>query len=163
VLGLTFVESGEGEDMAGSVPVAIDRHKNLLTLVVFHFQDQPAEGGTIVGGLGDRGIQLDEVLGTGSAQAARDVALSVISRKEGVAFLIGGVEPEDVHQAEGEVGVGGEVGEAEDSTDHGLGCGLIVSFTVDVSHSETRVAGPASRGRCCGGGSSRFSLLLAIP
>ena len=131
--------------------------------MILHFQDQPAKGGTIVGSMGHRDVQLDEVLGAGMAQAARDVALSVVGGEEGVAFLISGVELEDIHQAEGEVGVGGEVGKAEDRTDHGLGCRLVVSFTVDVSNSETRVVGPASRGGHHGGRSSRFSFLLTIP
>jgi len=85
-----------------------------------------------------------------------------VSRKESTIFLISGVEPEDINQVEGEVRVGDKVGEIQNSTDHGLGCRLIVSLIVDVSHLETRVAGPANRGRCYGGGSSRFGLLLAI-
>jgi len=163
VLGLMQVESGEGEDMARSIPIPVDRHEDLMSLVILHFQDQPAKGGTIVGSTGHRDIQLDEVLGAGLAEAARDVALLVVGGVEGVPFLLSGVELEDIHQAEGKVGVGGEVQEVEDSTDHGLGCRLQVSLTVNMSNSETRVVRPANRGGCHGGRSSRFGFLLTIP
>jgi len=163
VLGLAFVESGEGEDVAGSIPILVDQHEDLLSLVVLHFQDQLAKGGTIVGSLGYRNIQLDEVLGAGLAKAARDVALSVVGREEGVPFLISGVELEDIHQVEGKVGVGGKGGKVEDSPNHGLGYSLRILFTVDVDNSESRVAGPVSRGGCLGGRGGRFSFLLTVP
>jgi len=134
-----------------------------MSLVILHFQDQLVEGGTIVGSTGHGDIQFDEVLGAGLAEAARTVALSVVGRVEGIPFLLRGVETEDIHQTEGKVGVGGEVWEVEDSTDHGLGYRLMVSLTVNVSNLETRVVGPASRGRRHGGRSSRFSFLLTIP
>jgi len=118
---------------------------------------------TIVRGMGQRDIQLKEVLGAGSAEATRDVALLGVSRVEGVPLLLSGVITEHIHQMEGKVGVGGEGGKVEDSPNHGLGCRLKVSLAVDVNDTETRVARPASRVGCLGCRSSRFGFLLAIP
>jgi len=124
VLGLTPVESGEGKYVARSIPIVVDQHKDLVPLLIFHFQDQPAEGGTIVGGMGQGEVQLDKVLGVGPAEAARNVTLMVVCGEEGVTFVLGGVVMEHVHQSERKVGIGREGGEAEDGPNHGLGFGI---------------------------------------
>ncbi len=56
VLGLLMVESGEREDMARSIPVAVDRHENGLPFVSLHLENQVVEGCPIVRGTEDGGI-----------------------------------------------------------------------------------------------------------
>jgi len=51
-----MVESGEREDMAGSIPVVVDRHENGLPFVSLHLENQAAEGCPIVRGAEDGGI-----------------------------------------------------------------------------------------------------------
>ena len=56
MLSLLTIESGEREDMAGSIPVAVDRHEDGLPFVSLHLENQVAEGCPIVGGAKDGGV-----------------------------------------------------------------------------------------------------------
>jgi len=53
VLRLLTIESGEGEDMAGSIPVAVDGHEDGLSFVSLHLEDQVTERCPIIGGTGN--------------------------------------------------------------------------------------------------------------
>jgi len=43
---------------------------------------------------------------------------------------------EDIHQAEGEIGVGGEGREMEDGSNHGFGSSLMILLTIYINHPE---------------------------
>jgi len=47
MLSLLMVESGQGEDVVRSIPVAVDWHEDLLASGVGHLKDQHTEGGVI--------------------------------------------------------------------------------------------------------------------
>jgi len=86
-------------------------------------------------------------LGGGLAKAGRDATLSLVIRGKGYPLLLRGVVVEDIHQAEGEVGIGGERRETEDGSNHGFGSSLVVAFTIYMNNPEARnVAGGGSRG-----------------
>jgi len=53
VLSLLTEESGEREDMARSIPVAVDRHEDGLPFVSLHLENQVAEGCPIEKGAAD--------------------------------------------------------------------------------------------------------------
>jgi len=95
------------------------------------------------------------------AQAGRDVALLLVGRGKGLPLLLRGVEMEDIHQADGEIRVGGEGREAKDRPNHGFGSSLMIPFTINMNHMEagSMVAG-RGEGRCSG---SRFGLLGTTP
>jgi len=88
----------------------------------------------------------------GLAKAGRDAALLLVSGGKSLPLLLRGVEMEDVHQAEGEIRVGGEGGKMEDCPNHGFCSSLMVWFTVNVDNMETRRLVGGRSGGLCGGG-----------
>jgi len=56
LLSLPTEESGEGEDMTRSIPVAVDGYEDGLPFVSLHLENQAAEGCPIVRGTEDGGI-----------------------------------------------------------------------------------------------------------
>jgi len=75
-------------------------------------------------------------LGGGPAKAGRDATLSLVSRGKGYPLLLSGVVAEDIHQAEGKIGVGRERREMEDGSNHGFGSSLVVTFTIYMNNPE---------------------------
>jgi len=97
----------------------------------------------------------------GPAQAGRDVALSLVGRGKGLLLLLRGVEAEYIHQAEGEVGVGGEGRKTEDCPNHSFCGSLMVPFTVNVDNTEARRVVVGRSGGLFGGG--QFGFFGATP
>jgi len=84
------VKGGEGKDMAGIIPSAVDGHEDLVSFgQVLHLKDQHAKGCTIVGGGAEEGgVKLDKVLGVATAQAGQNVPLSLVDRGKGIPLLL---------------------------------------------------------------------------
>jgi len=53
MLSLPVVKGGKGKDVAQSIPVPVNGHKDWLAFAGLHLQDQVAEGSPVIGSTED--------------------------------------------------------------------------------------------------------------